>query len=404
MIPVLFKFHSFTIYSYGFFVALGMLVVYCAALLRAEKFSLSRDTVSDLVFLLFVSGVIGARFFYVLQHFDEYQKEFIKIISIQEGGLVWYGGFMVALASGFIYAAAKKIAILRSLDFFAPLVPLGQAVGRIGCFLNGCCFGKFTESSFGVLLSGEAARRLPIQIYESAFLFLLATTFFLMPLRPLKEGQIFVQYVLFYSVGRFLLEFFRGDQLLIFSFTIPQWTSLFLFLAALILGSSLSSGFAAGKEPLYPGFASIRESKAYERFSKRTLCDASKLIYLIDRFADSDIKIVYDEQNYEPAFVGTVARWFFARNYRKQTPKDWIMNWCNVSVITGRLIYVKLPDGRMVLARDVLLDEIEEINQVIRENQNAPTFISASDQKDIPSPTTGSSAVAKLSAAPALKS
>ncbi len=176
------------------------------------------------------------------------------------------------------------------------------------------------------------------------------------------------------------------------------------FLAALILGASLSSGFAAEKEPLYPGFVPIRESKAYERFSKRTLCDASKLIYLIDRFADSEIKIVYDQQNYETAFVGTVARWFFARNYRKQTPRDWIMNWCNVSVITGRLIYVKLPDGRMLLARDVLLNEIDEINRVIRENQNGPTLASASDQKDIPSPASGSPTVAKLSAAPALKS
>ncbi len=235
MVSILFKFHSLTVYSYGFFVALGMLVVYALSLRRAAGFGFSRDTISDLVFLLFVSGVVGARFFYVLQHFQEYGLDLVKMFSIQEGGLVWYGGFIFALITGFIYATTRKLPALRLVDFFAPFTALAHAIGRIGCFLNGCCFGRFTESRLGVLFPEEVSRRLPVQIYESAFLFLLSGFLFSLSRKAHRDGEIFLTYAVFYSAGRFVLEFLRGDQLLIYSLTIPQWWSLFLFIASFLI-------------------------------------------------------------------------------------------------------------------------------------------------------------------------
>lgn len=232
MCPVLFKFHSLTIYSYGFLVALGVLAVFCLTVSRAKASGFSGDTVSDLIVLLFVAGVIGARFFYVLQHFEEYRHVPVKVFSIQEGGLVWYGGFIFALTAGFIYAVLRKLPVLRLLDFFAPFIPLAHAIGRIGCFLNGCCFGKFTESRFGVLFPGEPAKRLPTQLYESAFLVLLFIFLLRLFSRKHRAGEIFISYVVLYSAARFLFEFLRGDQQLVFSLTIPQWSSLFLFAGA----------------------------------------------------------------------------------------------------------------------------------------------------------------------------
>src|SRR3989338_9602915 len=133
--PVLFKFHSLTVYSYGFFVAMGMLMAFYMAVSRAPRWGLSKDIAADLVFLLFITGVIGARLFYVWQHFEEYGSNPLKVFSIQEGGLVWYGGFVCAVAGGFAYAVVKKIPIERGLDFFAPLIPLAHAIGRLGWFL-----------------------------------------------------------------------------------------------------------------------------------------------------------------------------------------------------------------------------------------------------------------------------
>ncbi len=232
MHPVLFTFHSLTVYSYGLLVATGMLVVFCLAVLRAPRLGFSKNAVSDLVLALFVSGVVGARFFYVLQHVEEYSSHPMKVFSIQEGGLVWYGGFIFAMGAGFVYAGVRRLPALRLFDFFAPFTPLAHAIGRLGCFLNGCCFGRFTESPFGVLLPGEAVKRLPVQIIEAIFLFLLSGFLFALSYKKRREGELFICYVALYSAGRFILEFWRGDQLLVFSLTIPQWSSVFLFGAA----------------------------------------------------------------------------------------------------------------------------------------------------------------------------
>lgn len=220
MHPVLFQVKSVTIYSYGFFVALAVLTVFFLAGRRARTFGFQRPALLDLVFLLFVSGVLGARIFFVIQHFDGYQSDFWKAFQIQEGGLVWYGGFFAAGLAGMIFCFFKKWPILRVCDFFAPLVALAHAIGRVGCFFNGCCFGH----------SGH-----PVQLYEALFLLSLSLTLFFFSSRSKREGSLFLAYLFFYGIFRFLIEFLRGDQVRSGSLTVPQWTSVFLLLAALFL-------------------------------------------------------------------------------------------------------------------------------------------------------------------------
>lgn len=121
--------------------------------------------------------------------------------------------------------------------------------------------------------------------------------------------------------------------------------------------------------PLYPGFPPIRESKAYKKFSTRTYSEFSKILYLIDRYSDSQILINYEDQNYNAAFSTTVARWFLSRNYKKQTAKEWVIQWCSKSILASKPIFVKLPNEKFVLAREVLEAELADLERVIRENQ-----------------------------------
>ncbi len=164
-----------------------------------------------------------------------------------------------------------------------------------------------------------------------------------------------------------------------------------LLLVAILILSSQPAVFAKDYAPIYPGFPSIRECKAYKKFSTRTYSEFSKILYMIDRFSDSQILINYDDQNYTAAFSTTVARWFLSRNYKKQTAREWIKQWCNKSILSGKPIYVKLPDGKFLLAREVLSDEVEALEQVIRENQNKPVtpdvFIEPVPAASIPSKT-----------------
>jgi phosphatidylglycerol:prolipoprotein diacylglycerol transferase len=220
MHPVLFQIKSVTIYSYGFFVALAVLAVFFLAGLRARAFGFPKASMLDLVFLLFVSGVLGARLFFVIQHWEDYQGDFWKAFWIQEGGLVWYGGFFAAAFAGMAFCFFKKWPILKVCDFFAPLVSLAHAIGRVGCFFNGCCFGH----------SGH-----PVQLYEAVFLAALSSALFFFSSKNKKQGLLFVSYLFFYSVFRFGIEFLRGDQVRAGVLTVPQWTSLFLFLASLFL-------------------------------------------------------------------------------------------------------------------------------------------------------------------------
>ena len=235
MHPILFYFHSVTFYSYGFFVALAVFAVFWIACSRAAAFGLTQGLVADLVFLLFTAGVIGARLFFVLQHWDDYKGNFLKIILIQEGGLVWYGGFIAATVVGLVYARGKKWPVLKLCDFFAPILPLAQAIGRLGCFFNGCCYGKITDASWGVVFSGDSVPRIPVQLVELAALGSISAALFFLSRIKRPVGELFVNYLILYSAARFLVEFLRGDQELFFFLTLPQWTSFFLFIGGLTL-------------------------------------------------------------------------------------------------------------------------------------------------------------------------
>ncbi len=186
---------------------------------RAKDFGFTEEFVTHLMFFEFLVGLAGARIFYVLQHFENYRGDWARAFNIYEGGLVWYGGFLAAVGLGLLMALWKRWPVWKLFDFFAPVVAVVQAIGRIGCFLNGCCPGK--ES-------------IPIQLYSSAALFGLAAFLFWFSKRKHVDGDVFLAYLGIYSVLRFFTEFFRVNDAVALDLSLPQWISLILFFTAFL--------------------------------------------------------------------------------------------------------------------------------------------------------------------------
>jgi phosphatidylglycerol:prolipoprotein diacylglycerol transferase len=217
MHPILFQFGSFTIYSYGFFIALGFIVGLVLATLKARKEGISFGTIVDLFFYTVLSAFLGARILFVLINFDDYRQHPMKIFKIWEGGLVFYGG--VILAAGILigYMRWHRLPVWKLADLISPLIALGLFFGRIGCFLAGCCYGRETSLPWGVTFTDpNSLARLnvplhPTQLYDAvnglAIFFVLTW----MEKRKAFEGHIFWLFLLLYSITRFFIEILRDD-------------------------------------------------------------------------------------------------------------------------------------------------------------------------------------------------
>ena len=217
MFPVLFRLGSLTIYAYGFFLALGFVVGLGLATLKARKEGIAFERVVDLFFYTVVSAIIGSRILYVLINFDFFRKDFLQIFKMWEGGLVFYGGFLLAVGVSIWYMRWNRLPLWKLADLFSPSIALGLFFGRIGCFFAGCCYGKETSLPWGVVFTDPASLAPlnvplhPTQLYEAATN--LVIFFFLKWREKGKtfDGQVFWFFLFLYSVTRFFIEMLRGD-------------------------------------------------------------------------------------------------------------------------------------------------------------------------------------------------
>lgn len=233
MAPVLFKCNFFTIYTYGVFVAAGFLLSTILLLRETKKRALfNEDLIYNLCIILLASGIVFARALYVILNWEYFSRDLREIFMIHHGGLVWFGGLVGATITGIIYLKVHRIKVVSVLDLFMPYVALGQAVGRIGCFFNGCCYGK--QWPIGLYFPSHGCVLFPSQLVSS--LTLLLIFFILMYKRQvLKPGSTFVFYLILASIQRFLMEFLRGDPRPFYGpFSVFQWISIGLFLVGVI--------------------------------------------------------------------------------------------------------------------------------------------------------------------------
>ena len=156
MHSVLFSIGGFAVHSYGLMLAVSFLFGIWLAGIRAKSTGLDAEVIPDLGFWLIIASIIGARAYYVVLHFNEFSSDITTTFNpfaggqIGIGGLVMYGGFIGAFVAGLIFFRIKKLPFLPYADAVAPSFAIGEGITRIGCFLNGCCYGKPTHSHFGV--------------------------------------------------------------------------------------------------------------------------------------------------------------------------------------------------------------------------------------------------------------
>jgi phosphatidylglycerol:prolipoprotein diacylglycerol transferase len=177
-----------------------------------------------------VGGIVGARVVYVIANLDQFRGAPMEIIRVDQGGLVYYGGFIGAALAFLLFSHWRREGVLELADFAITALPLGHALGRVGCFLNGCCQGRLVETP--CLLAGSL-QRYPVQLYEAAYNLLvygvLSALYLYRHRRGRRPGMVLAAYLLMYPAGRFLLEFLRGDdRMRVCWFSVAQWLSLAL--------------------------------------------------------------------------------------------------------------------------------------------------------------------------------
>jgi phosphatidylglycerol:prolipoprotein diacylglycerol transferase len=226
MHPILIHLGKLSIRSYGFMLALSFLLGIWLAGRRAKKAGVDPQKILDLSVIIILAAVVGSRLLYVVFHLDQYSNP-LDMFALWQGGATFYGGFILAAAASYWWVQKHKLPFLQVADIVAPSIAMGLMFTRIGCFLSGCCYGKPTTHSWGMIFppdspAGAAAAAIaqqrgvehvalhPTQLYSSLFegLVILALLMLLQPFLK-KRGAMFGMLCVLYAIARFTIDFFR---------------------------------------------------------------------------------------------------------------------------------------------------------------------------------------------------
>ncbi len=240
MHPVLFEVGSFTIYTYGFCIAIGALLGLTYMSWQGKKqFNLSFDTTNTLFILIVLAAIVGGKVFFFFEDPGYYMKNLDKLFT--GNGFVFYGSFLFAVPVMLWFFKRNKIPTLAMLDVMAAVTCIVHGFGRIGCFMAGCCYGKPTESFLGVMFTDPVCQAEPLntslhptQLYEAGFIFGLLALLSFLKNRKQFDGQLFLLYLIMYAIGRAALEIFRGD--IARGFIFKDWLSHSQFISVIIIG------------------------------------------------------------------------------------------------------------------------------------------------------------------------
>ncbi|MCR5785449.1 MAG: prolipoprotein diacylglyceryl transferase [Eubacterium sp.] len=205
----------FTIYGYGLMIAIGIISAYFVGEYRAKKANLSPDMIFSLVIWCVIAGYMGSKILYSLTIIDQVIEDPTVLLNFADGWVV-YGGIIGGIIGGWLCCKVHKADFIRYFDLVIPSVALAQGFGRIGCFLAGCCYGRECSGPFCVTFhtSNYAPNDVPLvptQLISSACDFILFFILIILASKVKKKGLVAGVYLLLYSIGRFVLEFFRGD-------------------------------------------------------------------------------------------------------------------------------------------------------------------------------------------------
>lgn len=248
MYPILLQFPEawpviggMTIYTYGALVALAFLVAILWTLHEAKLAGYDRNKIADLTFYLIIAAIVGSRLLYVAIEYPRFVERPLDILKIWEGGLVFYGGLLACIAVSWWYTYRQGWTLRGTADLFMPGVALGHSIGRVGCLMAGCCYGRPVSGHPWwalVFPHGDATLApagiglYPTQLMESATELVLFGILVLIRRRKKFEGQVFLTYLILYAIVRSILEIFRGDA--VRGYVVPGVLSTSQFISAIV--------------------------------------------------------------------------------------------------------------------------------------------------------------------------
>lgn len=234
MDPIAFNIFGLDIRWYGIFIATGMMVAILLASFTSKLKGVNYDELLNIAIIAFPMAIIGARLYYVIFEFSQYQDNLLDIFNIREGGLAIHGGVIFGMATAFIYTRYKKENFLEFADVAAPCIIIAQSIGRWGNFFNSEAHGgpvteafisKFPTFIQKGMLIGETYYH-PTFLYESIWNVLVGLLLIYLLTKTLKKGTVFFSYIGLYSLGRFFIEGLRTDSLMFGGMRVAQMISL----------------------------------------------------------------------------------------------------------------------------------------------------------------------------------
>ena len=224
MLPQLLKFGNFFIPTYGVLVTSAFLLALWLATRLAGRSGLDKEAVLNVGIYGGLAGIVGAKLLMILVDFRYYTRnpgELFSLATLQAGG-VFYGGLILALVTALVYMRRKGLPLLATMDAFAPAVAAGHAIGRLGCFSAGCCWGKECQRAWAVTFTNPVSHQLfgtplgvplhPTQLYEAGTEALSFVVLYRLFRGAHKPGSIIGLYLVLYGCARFVIEFFRAPE------------------------------------------------------------------------------------------------------------------------------------------------------------------------------------------------
>jgi len=215
--PIAFHLGALTVHWYGILLAVAFLLGLWTAALRAPRTGIAPERISDTGLWLIIGAILGARILYIATYWRESfaREPFWELFMIQRGGLVYYGGLIGASLGCILFCRWHKFALWKVADVLTPSIALGYMFGRMGCLMNGCCFGRACELPWAIRFPTEHSTGgtplHPTQIYDSLLSLALYAGLALLYRRKKFDGQVFASYLMCYAVTRSIVETFRGD-------------------------------------------------------------------------------------------------------------------------------------------------------------------------------------------------
>lgn len=204
-----------TFHMYGLMIAIGFAAALFLSLSRAKKRGLDEDIIYGILFCAVIGGLAGTRILFYIVEIPQILKDPSILWNFKEGYVV-YGGIIGGVLCSYFYCKKKNVIFADYFDLVMPAVAMAQGFGRLGCFFAGCCYGRLTDSVFGITFSHSSyapngVKLIPTQLMSSAGDFAIAAVLLLYAAKKPKRTRVGAAYLMLYGVGRFIIEFFRGD-------------------------------------------------------------------------------------------------------------------------------------------------------------------------------------------------